>query len=111
MSAQPSKPTQETDDVTGVLLAGSTYRSLGEQVLSPSEERFEKGRRTVSFVLAPLVTLVMLLVPLGLERPQHTLAAVLLGVVVLWVCEPVPIPIRGLIGVRAVVILGVAPRR
>jgi len=36
---------------------------------------------------------------------------VLLGVVVLWVCEPVPIPIRGLIGVRAVVILGVAPRR
>ena len=51
----------------------------------------------------------MLLVPLGLERPQHTLAAVLLGVVVLWVCEPVSFPIGGLIGVGAVVILGVAP--
>ena len=24
-----------------------TYRTLGEQTLSPAEERFEKGRRTI----------------------------------------------------------------
>jgi len=34
---------------------------------------------------------------------------VLLGVIVLWVCEPIPIPVGGLIGVAAIVLLGVAP--
>lgn len=96
-------------DVTSVLLTGSTYRSLGEQVLSPHEERFERIRRTTGFVLAPLVTVAFLLLPTGLEDAQHKLAAVLLGVVVLWVCEPVPIPIGGLIGVATIVLLGVAP--
>lgn len=33
----------------------------------------------------------------------------LLGVIVLWICEPVPIPVGGLIGVGAIVVLGVAP--
>ncbi len=41
----------------------ATYRSLGEQRLSPAEERFEKGRRTVGLVLAPVVTLVFLALP------------------------------------------------
>ncbi|WP_251040120.1 anion permease [Arthrobacter sp. ISL-72] len=36
------------------------------------------------------------------------LASVLLGVIILWICEPVPVPVGGL-GVAAVVILGVAP--
>lgn len=96
-------------DVTSVLLTGSTYRSLGEQVLSPKEERFERGRRTAGFVLAPLATVVFLLMPISLEPDQHKLAAVLLGVVVLWVCEPVPIPVGGMIGVGTIVLLGVAP--
>jgi sodium-dependent dicarboxylate transporter 2/3/5 len=95
--------------VTSVLLSGGTYRSLGEQALSPAEERFEKARRTVGFFLAPAVTIVFLLIPTELEPSQQSLAAVLLGVVVLWVCEPVPIPIGGLIGVAAVVLLGVLP--
>ncbi len=96
-------------DVTSVLLSGSTYRSLGEQVLSPREERVERFRRTLGFVLAPLITIVFLLLPTGLEADQHKLAAILLGVVVLWVCEPIPIPVGGLLGVAAVVMLGVAP--
>ncbi|GAA4877725.1 DASS family sodium-coupled anion symporter [Saccharopolyspora cebuensis] len=95
--------------VTDVLLSGSTYRGLGEQVLSPAEERFEKGRRTVGLVLAPLISIVFLLLPVQLEPAQHKLAAVLLGVIVLWVCEPVPIPVGGLLGVAAIVMLGVLP--
>nr|WP_279536305.1 DASS family sodium-coupled anion symporter [Nocardioides ochotonae] len=54
-----------------------------------------------------MVTIVFLLVPTGLEDEQHTLAAVLLGVIVLWVTEPVPIPIGGFIGICAIVLLGV----
>ncbi|RBM18014.1 anion transporter [Prauserella sp. PE36] len=98
-----------TQSVTSALLSGSTYRGLAEQKLTPAEERFERARRTVGFVLAPLVTIVFLFVPTALDSSQQQLAAVLLGVVVLWVCEPVPIPVGGLIGVATIVILGVLP--
>jgi sodium-dependent dicarboxylate transporter 2/3/5 len=105
-----------TDDDTGTridverrLLGGGTYRSLGEQHLSPAEERFERGRRTVGLVLAPVVALIFLALPLDLPPSQQTLAGLLLGVIVLWVTEPVPIPIGGLIGVALIVIMGVAP--
>ncbi|OJF12944.1 SLC13 family permease [Couchioplanes caeruleus] len=96
-------------DVESRLLGGGTYRSLGEQQLSPAEERFERGRRTIGLLLAPVVTLVFLALPLDLPPSQQTLAGVLLGVIVLWVTEPVPIPVGGLIGVGLIVVLGVAP--
>jgi solute carrier family 13 (sodium-dependent dicarboxylate transporter), member 2/3/5 len=96
-------------DVDAAFLGSATYRSLGEQTLSPAEERFERGRRTVGLFLAPAVTVVVALLPLDLPRQQHLLAAVLLGVIVLWITEPVPIPIGGLIGIGAIVLLGVVP--
>ncbi|BBZ60797.1 hypothetical protein MMON_20980 [Mycolicibacterium monacense] len=101
-------PVKRTD-VDKALLGSATYRSLGEQRLTPAEERFEKGRRTVGLFLAPALTVVFLLLPLDLPPQQQTLAAVLLGVIVLWVTEAVPIPIGGLLGVAVVVFLGVAP--
>ncbi|TYB58937.1 DASS family sodium-coupled anion symporter [Nonomuraea sp. PA05] len=96
-------------DVDQALLGHATYRSLGEQRLTPAEERFERARRTTGLWLAPLVTVAFLLLPIGMDAGQHTLAAVLIGVIVLWVTEPVPIPIGGLIGVGVIVLLGVAP--
>lgn len=96
-------------DVDKALLGSATYRSLGEQTLSPAEERFEKGRRTIGLFLAPLVTIVFLALPLSMEPQQQTLAGVLLGVIILWISEAVPIPIGGLLGVAVVVFLGVAP--
>ncbi|MCO1658158.1 SLC13 family permease [Pseudonocardia humida] len=105
--ATDSEPTRT--DVDAALLGHATYRSLGEQQLSPAEERFERGRRTVGLFLAPAVTIVFLLLPLGLEPAQQSLAAVLLGVIVLWVTEAVPIPIGGLIGVAVIVFLQVEP--
>jgi sodium-dependent dicarboxylate transporter 2/3/5 len=55
------------------------------------------------------VTVTFLVVPLDMAAKQQTLAAILLGVIVLWVTEPVPIPVGGLIGVGMIVLLGVAP--
>ena len=100
-----AKPT----DVDKALLGTATYRSLGEQRLSPQEERFEKGRRTVGLFLAPLLTIVFLVLPIDIPREQQVLAAVLLGVIALWISEAVPIPIGGLLGVAVAVFLGVAP--
>ncbi|MGK7224064.1 SLC13 family permease [Kocuria flava] len=91
------------------LLGGKTFRSLSEQTLSPREEKFERARQTTGLFLAPAVAIFFAVLPLNLDPTQQTLAAVLLGVIVLWICEPVPIPVGGLIGVAAVVILGVAP--
>ncbi len=99
------KPT----DVDKALRGTATYRSLGEQRLSPQEERFEKGRRTVGLFLAPLLTVVFLVLPIDIPREQQVLAAVLLGVIALWISEAVPIPIGGLLGVAVAVFLGVAP--
>ncbi|MEU6249080.1 DASS family sodium-coupled anion symporter [Glycomyces sp. NPDC047010] len=95
-------------DVDKALLGGSTYRSLSE-LGSGAEEKFEKGRRLVGWFLAPLISLVFGFLPLDMPGDQQTLAAVLLGVVVLWICEPIPIPVGGLVGVAAIVVLGVAP--
>jgi sodium-dependent dicarboxylate transporter 2/3/5 len=102
-------PTETRTDVDGRLLGGGTYRSLGEQHLSPGEERFERGRRTIGLFLAPVVALIFLAMPLDIPPSQQTLAGLLLGVIVLWVTEPVPIPIGGLIGVGFIVLMGVAP--
>jgi solute carrier family 13 (sodium-dependent dicarboxylate transporter), member 2/3/5 len=96
-------------DVDKALLGHATYRSLGEQRLSASEERFEKGRRTIGLFLAPLLAIGFLALPLDMEGHQQTLGGVLLGVIVLWITEAVPIPIGGLLGVAFLVFLGVAP--
>ncbi|WP_460403989.1 SLC13 family permease [Actinophytocola sediminis] len=109
MSEESEDRTSNRTDVDKALLGHATYRSLGEQRLSPGEERFEKSRRTVGLWLAPLVSVVFLLLPLDMPDNQQTLAGVLLGVIILWVTEAVPIPIGGLIGVAAIVILNVVP--
>ena len=96
-------------DANKVLMSGKTYRSLSEQHLTPGEMRFETGRQTVGLFLAPVASLVMWLVPLPIERTQQELAAVLVGVIVLWLCESVPIPIAGLMGVAAIALTGIAP--
>ena len=86
-----------------------TYRTLGEQTLSPREERFEKARRTIGLFLAPAVFLIFLLLPIDMDSTQQRLAAALLFVVVLWISEAVPIPIGGLLGIALIVLIGVAP--
>ncbi|MGQ7787184.1 SLC13 family permease [Nesterenkonia sp. K-15-9-6] len=66
-------------------------------------------RRAVGFILAPVAAAVVWLAPLGIEPHQQSLGAVLAAVIILWFCESVPIPVGGLIGVAAIVLVGVAP--
>ena len=94
-------------DLSEAFVKAGTYRSLGEQKLSPQEERFERARRTIGLFLAPAVIMIFLLLPVDMDPTQHRLAAVLLGVIVLWITEAVPIPVGGLIGIVLVVLIGV----
>ena len=90
-------------------LRRDTYRTLDEQKgrLSPAEERFERGRRTIGLFAGPALFLAVLVAPLGLERKQQTLAAILALVIVYWVSEAIPIPVTAVLGVCLCVLLGV----
>ncbi len=94
-------------DVEERLLGGTTYKSLGEQKLSEAEERFERRRRNVGYVLAPVAGVVLYFLPLDLPQEQQTVAAVLLAVIIMWITEPIPIPVAGLVGAALLILLGV----
>jgi solute carrier family 13 (sodium-dependent dicarboxylate transporter), member 2/3/5 len=83
-----------------------------EKAPSPREERFERLRNTVGLVLGPLAAAGMALLPLpALGRPAHTLAAVMVWVVVWWITEPIPLPVTAVMGATLAILLGVAPAR
>jgi sodium-dependent dicarboxylate transporter 2/3/5 len=90
-------------------MSGST---LAVEKLSDAEERFERVRRRAGFALAPAIFLLLLWVPIeGLGPEAHRLAAVMAGVVVLWITEALPLPATALLGAAACVILRVAPAK
>jgi sodium-dependent dicarboxylate transporter 2/3/5 len=69
-------------------------------------------RQRIGTVLAPAIFLLLLALPIsGLQPAAHRLAAVLAGVVVLWVTEALPLPVTALLGAAVCVVLGVAPAR
>ncbi|MDQ3688382.1 MAG: DASS family sodium-coupled anion symporter, partial [Acidobacteriota bacterium] len=80
--------------------------------VSEGEARFERVRRVVGLALAPIVFLIILLLPLeGLKPEAHRLAAVMAGVIVLWVTEALPLPVTALLGAALCVVMRVAPAR
>jgi len=80
-----------------------------EDLLTEGEKRFENMRKRAGFFLAPLVFLTIFLAPLDLSPNAHDLAAIIATVIVLWICESIPMPVTALMGAAAAVILGVAP--
>lgn len=91
------------------------------EVLSPAEQRFEKWRNRAGFALGPLVFAFIFFHPfhqLGLDlqpwqlTPQaQSLAAIICLVIVLWICESLPMPISAVIGAALAVFLEVAPAK
>jgi sodium-dependent dicarboxylate transporter 2/3/5 len=80
--------------------------------LSEGEERFEHVRRRAGMVAGPAIFLAVLLAPLsGLTPEAHRLAAVMAGVVTLWITEALPMPVTALLGASVCVVLRVAPAK
>lgn len=78
--------------------------------VSEGEAHFDRLRRRVGFFLAPILFLLVLILPLpGLSVPGHRLAAVMVLVITLWVTETIPLPVTALLGPTLAVVLGVAP--
>jgi sodium-dependent dicarboxylate transporter 2/3/5 len=91
-------------------------RSLHEpagavEAYSPAEERFNRRRRTAGLALAPVVLAALLIAPLPVPQPAHSLAAVLAMMVVLWITEALPLAVTALIGPVLAIVLGIVPAR
>jgi sodium-dependent dicarboxylate transporter 2/3/5 len=74
-----------------------------------SPGRGERWRQRSGFVAAPLAFVLVWQAAAALPDPAHRLAAILAGVVVLWVTEAIPMAVTALFGVAMTVVLGVAP--
>ncbi|MGH7179952.1 MAG: SLC13 family permease [Tepidisphaeraceae bacterium] len=80
--------------------------------LTGGEEQFERIRRAIGFFAAPLSFAAVLLLPMPALKPEaHRLAAVMSAVVILWICESLPLPVTALLGACACVVLRVAPAK
>jgi sodium-dependent dicarboxylate transporter 2/3/5 len=90
----------------------SPFQGEGEH-LSPAEQTFERIRKRVGLILAPLVFVTLLFfVPMpGLSDRAHRLAAITATVVVLWMTETLPMPVTALLGAAACVVMRVAPAK
>jgi sodium-dependent dicarboxylate transporter 2/3/5 len=83
-----------------------------EGAISGREAAFERWRRVAGVVLAPLAYALAYWLCAGHLTPEgQTLAAILATVVVLWVCETLPLPATALAGAVLCIVLGVAPAR
>jgi solute carrier family 13 (sodium-dependent dicarboxylate transporter), member 2/3/5 len=82
------------------------------ETLSAAEKRFEQLRRRSGLFIAPALFLIVLFLPLeGLRPEAHRLAAVMAGVIALWMTEALPLPISAMLGAAACVVMRVAPAK
>ena len=76
--------------------------------ISRGEEKFERVRHTIGLFLGPALFLILLVTPMpSLSPAAHHLAAVLVWVLVYWICEPIPIPATALMGPVLCILLGI----
>jgi sodium-dependent dicarboxylate transporter 2/3/5 len=81
------------------------------ETVSAFEAAFERRRRAAGAVLAPLAFAVVYFASGALGAQGQTMASILAAVVVLWICETLPLPVTALLGAVLCVALGVAPSR
>src|SRR5688572_12904518 len=81
------------------------------ETISPLEAAFERRRRAAGLLLAPLAFAVVYMASGGLGSQGQTMASILAAVVVLWICETLPLPATALFGAVLCIALGVAPAK
>ncbi len=90
-------------------MGGAAGRDRELPLTDPGASRFELWRQRSGLLLAPLAFALVWRASSGLEPAAHRLAAILVGVVVLWITEAIPMAMTAFLGVALAVVLGVAP--
>jgi sodium-dependent dicarboxylate transporter 2/3/5 len=74
--------------------------------------RFDRLRAQAGFIIATaLFALILMSEFEGLSWSAQCLAAIMAAVIVLWICESLPLPVTALLGAAACVLLKVAPAK
>jgi sodium-dependent dicarboxylate transporter 2/3/5 len=81
------------------------------ETYSPAEEQFNRRRRTVGTVAAPLAFVACWYAPMGLSHDAQAMAAIMALVVVLWLSEALPLAVSALLGPTLAVVMGVTSAR
>lgn len=79
-----------------------------EEIITPQEATFERWRNLAGFILAPIAFFGIFFAPLNLKPEAHNLAAVISVIIILWICESLPMPVTALIGAALCILLKVA---
>lgn len=85
--------------------------TVAREVLSETEERFDRWRKVSGVFLTPLAFFITYALCTGLSPEGRTLSAILAAMAILWVTEPLPLPVTALLGAVLCVLLGVAPAK
>ncbi|HSW63476.1 MAG TPA: DASS family sodium-coupled anion symporter [Dissulfurispiraceae bacterium] len=72
------------------------------------QESFDRWRANVGLFLGPLVAIAIYFMDMpALSAKAHVLAAIISWVVIWWICEPIPLPITGVLGAVLCVLMDV----
>ena len=72
----------------------------------PIEGPSDRVLKEIGLVAGPVVALLLYMLPLPLSISAHKMAALMIGVVVYWITEPIPIPVTALLGPMLAILLG-----
>ena len=89
----------------------SSTHAQPAETISALEAAFERRRRAAGVLLAPLAFAAVYWLSAGLGSQGQTMASILAAVVVLWICETLPLPATALFGAVLCIALGVAPAK
>ena len=90
-------------------MSDNTSSDQPREVISATEERFEKYRKSIGYFLGPVLAVILYFIPMPSISPNAHMLTVIIGwVVVWWITEPVPIPVTAVLGAALCVVLGVA---
>jgi sodium-dependent dicarboxylate transporter 2/3/5 len=81
------------------------------ETISALEAAFERRRRAAGVLLAPLAFAIVYMASASLGPQGQTMSSILAAVVVLWICETLPLPATALFGAVLCIGLGVAPAK
>lgn len=78
------------------------------QKMTEAEEKFERTRKTIGFILGPALALLVYMLPIeGLKPQGQMLLAIIAFTATWWICEPISIPATSLLGPTLCIVFGV----